>query len=179
MLRGIQKNSMIMEVQKSEHFRKGILIRHTKTGKNSSPVYHTADYGDFSPGFMSVGIRKSAIAQQYLVEVLLIALLAFGLSYFTSSAIAGQIGSHLLEQSMQTELESMGDSVVDAAAVDANADTLLQKSLPTENGIQVSIGLDSLIFLYIIGFVIIIVAVSVSSITVMRLKPREILSKMS
>ena len=53
--------------------------------------------------FLSVGIRKSAIIGQYLIEVLLIAVLAFGLSYFTSNAIAGQIGNHLLEQSMQTE----------------------------------------------------------------------------
>ena len=52
--------------------------------------------------FLSVGIRKSAIIGQYLIEVLLIAVLAFGLSYFTSNAIAGQIGNHLLEQSMQT-----------------------------------------------------------------------------
>ena len=49
--------------------------------------------------FLSVGIRRSAIIGQYLIEVLLIAVLAFGLSYFTSNAIAGQIGNHLLEQS--------------------------------------------------------------------------------
>ncbi len=128
--------------------------------------------------FLSVGIRKSAIISQYLIEVLLIAVLAFGLSYFTSNAIAGQIGDHLLEQRIQTEPE--GDEVVSAAAaVDVGADTLIQKPLPTENGIQVSVGLDNLIQLYLIGLAIIIVAVSASSITVMRLKPRKILSKMS
>ena len=42
-----------------------------------------------------------------------------------------------------------------------------------------SVGLDNLAQLYLIGLAIIIVAVSVSSITVMRLNPREILSKMS
>ena len=41
------------------------------------------------------------------------------------------------------------------------------------------VGLDNLAQLYLIGLAIIIVAVSASSITVMRLKPREILSKMS
>ena len=128
--------------------------------------------------FLSVGIRKSAIIGQYLIEVLLIAVLAFGLSYFTSYAIAGQIGNHLLEQSMQTEPEDDND-VVAAAAVDVGADNLIQKPLPTENGIQVSVGLDNLAQLYLIGLAIIIVAVSTSSITVMRLKPREILSKMS
>lgn len=127
--------------------------------------------------FLSVGIRKSAIIGQYLTEVLLIAVFAFGLSYFTSNAVAGQIGNHLLEQSLQVEQEDNSGST--PAAVDVGADTLIQKPLPTENGIQVSVEPDSLALLYLIGFAIIIVAVSISSITVMRLKPREILSKMS
>lgn len=127
--------------------------------------------------FLSVGIWKSAIIGQYLTEVLLIAVFAFGLSYFTSNAVAGQIGNHLLEQSLQVEQEDNSGST--PAAVDVGADTLIQKPLPTENGIQVSVEPDSLALLYLIGFAIIIVAVSISSITVMRLKPREILSKMS
>lgn len=127
--------------------------------------------------FLSVGILKSAVIGQYLTEVLLIAVFAFGLSYFTSNAVAGQIGNHLLEQSVQVEQEDNSGST--PAAVDVGADTLIQKPLPTENGIQVSVEPDSLALFYLIGFAIIIVAVSISSITVMRLKPREILSKMS
>ena len=127
--------------------------------------------------FLSVGIWKSAVIGQYLTEVLLIAVFAFGLSYFTSNAVAGQIGNHLLEQSVQVEQEDNSSST--PSAVDVGADTLIQKPLPTENGIQVSVEPDSLALFYLIGFAIIIVAVSISSITVMRLKPREILSKMS
>ncbi len=127
--------------------------------------------------FLSVGIWKSAVIGQYLTEVLLIAVFAFGLSYFTSDAVAGQIGNHLLEQSVQVEQEDNSSST--PSAVDVGADTLIQKPLPTENGIQVSVEPDSLALFYLIGFAIIIVAVSISSITVMRLKPREILSKMS
>lgn len=128
--------------------------------------------------FLSVAIRKSAIIGQYLIEVLLVAVLAFGLSYFTSNAIAGQIGNHLLERSMQTEPADK-EVVSAAAAVDVGADTLIQKPLPTENGIQVSVEPGNLVQLYLIGLAIIMVAVSTSSITVMRLKPQEILSKMS
>ena len=72
-----------------------------------------------------------------------------------------------------------GDNSSAAAAAEVGADDFMQTPLPTEKGIQISIGLESLVMLYIIGFAIIIVAVCVSSITVMRLKPREILSKMS
>ncbi len=125
--------------------------------------------------FLSMGIRKSAIIGQHLTEVLLIAVFAFGLSHFTGNVAAGQIGNHLLEQRVQAEQE---DNSSFAAAVEADADIPIQKTLPTENGIQVSVGLDSLAMIYLIGFVIIIVVVSISSITVMRLKPREILSQM-
>lgn len=129
--------------------------------------------------FLSVGIEKSAIIGQYLVEVLLVAILAFGLSFFTSNAVAGQIGNHLLAQNAQVEATDKNDVSSTPASVEVGADTLLEKPLPTENGIQVSVGLNNLLQLYLIGFAVIVVAVSVSSITVMRLKPREILSKMS
>ena len=128
--------------------------------------------------FLSIGIKKSAIVGQYLAEVLIIAVLAFGLSFFSSNAVAEKIGNHLFEQSMS---KNTGDDEITAGAVgvDVGADNLLQKPLPTENGIQVAVEFDNLLQLYLIGIAIIIVAVSVSSVTVMRLKPREILSKMS
>lgn len=128
--------------------------------------------------FLSVGIKKSAIIGQYLAEVMMIAILAFGLSFFSSNAVAGQIGNHLLEQSMRT---NTGDDEITAGAVgvDVGADNLIQKPLPTENGIRVTVEFENLLHLYLIGPAVIIVAVSISSVTVMRLKPREILSKMS
>ena len=54
----------------------------------------------------------------------------------------------------------------------------MQKNAPVEP-LDVSIGLDNMILLYLIGFTIIVLSVGVSSASVMRLKPREILSKMS
>ena len=123
--------------------------------------------------FLSVGIKKSAIIGQYLAEVMMIAVLAFGLSFFTSNAVAGQIGNHLLEQSMRTDTED-DEITAGAVGVDVGADTLIQKPLPTENGIRVTVEFENLLHLYLIGTAIIIVAVSISSVTVMRLKPREI-----
>ena len=114
-----------------------------------------------------------------MIEVLLIAVIAFGLSYFTSNAVAGQIGNRLLEQSLQTEPEDENGVSAAAAAVEVGADELIQKPLPGEDGIEVSVGLKDVALLYLIGLAVIIVAVSASSVTVMRLKPREILSEMS
>lgn len=99
--------------------------------------------------FLSVGIKKSAIIGQYLAEVMMIAVLAFGLSFFSSNAVAGQIGNHLLEQSMRTNTED-DEITAGAVGVDVGADTLIQKPLPTENGIRVTVEFENLIHLYLI-----------------------------
>ena len=54
----------------------------------------------------------------------------------------------------------------------------MQKNAAVEP-LDVAIGLDNMVLLYLIGFTIIVLSVGVSSASVMRLKPREILSKMS
>lgn len=129
--------------------------------------------------FLSVGIRKSAIIGQFLIEALLIAVLAFGFSYFASNAVAERIGNRLLERGVGAEAEDGGGLAAAPAAVVADADDRLRKPLPAENGIEVAVGADNLVQLCLIGFAVILTAVSASSIAVMRLKPREILSKMS
>ena len=129
--------------------------------------------------FLSVGIRKSAIIGQYLIEVLLIAVFSFGLSYFTSNAVAEQIGNHLLEQSLQSEPENDNDISATAAASEVGVDDLILEPLPAENSIKVSASPGNFALLYLIGLTVIVAAVCASSIVVMRLKPREILSKMS
>lgn len=130
--------------------------------------------------FLSVGMKKTAIIGQYLMEVLLIAIFAFGFSYFTSNAVAEQIGSHLLAQ-VQTEAEKKEESEVSvsSASVAVGEDTLLPTSPPAKMGIEASVGVLNFVQLFLIGLTIIVIAVSASSITIMRLKPREILSQMS
>lgn len=143
---------------------------------------------------LSIGIRKAAIIGQYLAEILLIAVFAFGLSFFTSNLIAGQLGNGLLQaQVQQTTEEQSGGSDENGLSIKmkdngANQDYVTNNQ---ENGgeksqknstvepLPVAIGLDTMAELYLIGFAIIVLSVGVSSAAVMRLKPREILSKMS
>lgn len=66
--------------------------------------------------FLSVGIGKASILGQYLVEVLLIALLAFGLSFFTSNAIANEIGNGLLQQNIQSTVQNENSTDDEVAA---------------------------------------------------------------
>lgn len=124
---------------------------------------------------LSVGIRKLSILGQYIAEVLMIAILAFSLSYFSSSAIAGQMGNMLqAEQSVSEVQEDDGLSGNRGEAQNSNPDTVVESP-----ELQVSIQLEELGLLFVIGIGIVTVSAGIASISVMRLKPREILSKMS
>ena len=54
---------------------------------------------------LSVGISKMSILGQYIAEVLLIAVLAFSLSYFSANAIAGQMGNILQSGQVVSEVQ--------------------------------------------------------------------------
>ncbi|MDE7332761.1 MAG: FtsX-like permease family protein [Lachnospiraceae bacterium] len=154
--------------------------------------------------FLSLGIGKTRIIGQYLAEVLMIAVIAFGCSYFTSSAVAGQIADGLLQQGIPANEERTDDEIAidvkegygDDIVVSIKDDSVLsdmpsgQDAAPAvevsadgaeEDAEQISVTIDfyNMLQLYLIGITVIILSVGISSLSVMRLKPREILSKMS
>ncbi len=153
--------------------------------------------------FLSLGIGKMRIIGQYLAEVLMIAVIAFGCSYFTSSAVAGQLANGLLQQNISvseeqaagvtiTKKDGFSEDVVvsikdDAALSDmpSGQDTVPDVEVSVDGAeadteqISVTIDFYNMLQLYLIGIIVIILSVGISSLSVMRLKPREILSKMS
>ena len=153
--------------------------------------------------FLSLGIGKMRIIGQYLAEVLMIAVIAFGCSYFTSSAVAGQLANGLLQQNISvseeqaagvtiTKKDGFSEDVVvsikdDAALSDmpSGQDTVPDAEVSVDGAeadteqISVTIDFYNMLQLYLIGIIVIILSVGISSLSVMRLKPREILSKMS
>lgn len=153
--------------------------------------------------FLSLGIGKMRIIGQYLAEVLMIAVIAFGCSYFTSSAVAGQLANGLLQQNIPaseeqaagvtiTKKDGFSEDVVvsikdDSALSDmpSGQDTAPEVEVAADGAeadreqIRVTIDSYNMLQLCLIGIIVIILSVGISSLSVMRLKPREILSKMS
>jgi len=132
---------------------------------------------------MSVGIGKMKIIGQFAVEVVLIAILAFGLSYFTSSAIADQSSDFILAQVVDSEnLNGNGATTGANGAITGDSFDKLsgepQGSVDVPD-LKVNISTEYLIWVYVIGIGIIICSVILASYSIIRLKPREILSKMS
>ena len=154
--------------------------------------------------FLSLGIGKAGIIGQHFTEVLMIAVIAFGCSYFTSSAVAGRIADGLLQQDISANGGQLNDDVVfdvkegygDDIEISIKDDSVLsdvssgQDTAPevevsidgaeadTEQ-ISVTVDFYNMLQLCLIGIAVIILSVGISSLSVMRLKPREILSKMS
>lgn len=126
---------------------------------------------------LSIGIRKISIISQYITEVLLIAAIAFFLSYFPATIVADQVGSYL--QSAPEQIETLEDTeglVADNRSNTSNDETDTNVSMPD---LDVQIQSEEMIMLFILGIGIVVISAGISSISTMRLKPREILTKMS
>lgn len=127
---------------------------------------------------LSIGIKKYSILGQYLIEVLMIAILAFTLSFVTSNMISGNIANTLLQQNTKNEKQQLStqEDHTEMKSLDFSVSEDSESATPD---IKVEITLPDILQLYTIGFSIIFISVTISSISVMRLKPREILARMS
>lgn len=125
---------------------------------------------------LSLGISKLNIVMQYILELFIIAILAFGLSYFTGQIIAQNIGDSMVQQAGEKSDAEVKEGL---GGMQFGADPETSTVSQTLEKIDVSITLAEMGYVWLIGGLIILLSVSISSIFIIRLKPKEILSKMS
>lgn len=131
---------------------------------------------------LSVGISKSRILLQYTVEVLMIAIVAFGLSFFTSNLISQGVSDLIFHQVSESqplpeiELPDDGTEYLDITGQYIPYDT---SNVETLESVQVDVSPDYLLYIYIFGTLLIAFSVSAASISVIQMKPKKILSQMS
>ena len=125
---------------------------------------------------ISLGISKWRVISQYILELLFIAIVSFGLSCFSANMIAQTIGEKMLEkagtQSQQQILNGFGGFSLSG---DPESSAVVQ----TIKHIEVAITAEEIINVSIIGVGIIVVAVILASLSIFRLQPKQILSQMS
>lgn len=125
---------------------------------------------------LSIGVGKFKIISQYIIELLLISALAFGTSYFSSKMISQNIGDAMVSQASKQAVQEVQQGFGGMSlGYDANTSLATQ----TVDGIDVDVSLKEVLYVYAIGATIIISSVMISSSSIIRLKPKEILSKMS
>jgi Predicted ABC-type transport system involved in lysophospholipase L1 biosynthesis, permease component len=130
---------------------------------------------------LSNGIEKVEIIGQLIFEAVLIAIVAFGLAYPVSHALADISASLIMSQAadMQSlvQEESITTDIVDENTFNHLSGNSVAEQFSTE--IEVTVQLSDLVFVYSIGLFVTVVTVLIASYSVIRLKPREILSKLS
>lgn len=114
---------------------------------------------------LAAGVSKGQIMAGFLLEVLSVTIIALILSYIASLCVTGFLGNSLFGE-LQPNL--LNEETITAG---------IQNNLEIENYLKLSV-VETLL-IYFCQFIVIAASTLVSSIMIMRLKPKEILSKMS
>ena len=131
---------------------------------------------------LSIGVSKAKIVAQYILETLMIAVIAFGLSYFSSGAIAQGTSNLLFSQVAETqtipEIETPDDGTeyLDITGQYIPYDT---SNMVAPDSIEVHVTVEHLLWVYLLGIVLCTVAVTLASVPIVKMKPKNILSQMS
>ncbi|MFJ6268012.1 ABC transporter permease [Lysinibacillus xylanilyticus] len=124
---------------------------------------------------LAIGEKKRKLIGQLLVEVLCIAVLAFGLSIITGKTVSQKMGDSLLQQEViaaedqQQESNTLGFSLGSMNKQDKDVE-------PIDN-IDVSISSQDVLNLGGLGLLIAILSTLLPALSILRLNPKEILLK--
>lgn len=133
---------------------------------------------------LALGLSKGTIVAQYLAEVLIIAVFAFSLSAFAGGFAAKTVGSQLLDYTVSERAQSPAagspGTSIDGEMFVGSSDFApeFEGSNPLTK-IEVAVEPAMVAGMFGVGFLIICAAVMLAAAPVLRMKPREILSKMS
>ncbi len=131
---------------------------------------------------LSIGVSKVKIVAQYILETLMIAVIAFGLSYFSSGAIAQGTSNLLFSQVAETqpipEIETPDDGTeyLDITGQYIPYDI---SNMVAPDSIKVHVTVEHLLWVYLLGIALCTAAVTLASLPIVKMKPKSILSQMS
>ena len=126
---------------------------------------------------LSLGISKTGVVLQYICELMIIAVLAFGLSFLFGKAMSQSLGDRMMAQIQKQQENSQAANSISITGNSMRGG--LQKEADEITELDVSVDAQELLLVYTTGTVMIVISVLLSSAAVLRLKPKEILSKMS
>lgn len=114
---------------------------------------------------LGAGIPKGEIIKQFLLEVLSVAAIAFLFSYAASFGISHNLGNHLLAdfQPNLINAAALQNGISDAVSIDS----------------YLTLGIGKTLLIYGCQLIVVVLSVLLSSASILKLKPREILTKMS
>lgn len=129
---------------------------------------------------LALGESKGRILAQRIIETALIAALAFGLSYPVSGMAADNVGNMLLARANEQFLPESGSNTIQPGMpiTSDNFDLSPVFAAPKAEALDVAITNDIVAAVYGLGLLAALLAVCAASVLAMKMKPKEILSKM-
>lgn len=114
---------------------------------------------------LGAGIPKGEIIKQFLLEVLLVAAAAFLFSYAVSFGINHNLGNYLLADFQPNLISTavLQNGISDVINIDS----------------YLTLGMGKTLLIYGCQLIVVVLSVLLSSASILKLKPREILTKMS
>lgn len=114
---------------------------------------------------LGAGIPKGEIIKQFLLEVLTVAAAAFLFSYAAGFGISHNLGNHLLADFQPNFINAaaLQNGMSDAVSIDS----------------YLTLGIGKTLLIYGCQLIVVVLSVLLSSASILKLKPREILTKMS
>lgn len=134
---------------------------------------------------LAIGEKRSKLVAQFFIELLIVAILAFAVSAVSSHYIAQFAGDKLLDNQNSSQTTSQTSSQQNGApggggGMGAGGTSQQTTSAATQTSItslDVTISLGDLVKMGLIGIGITFFAVAIPAIFVLRLNPKEILTK--
>lgn len=123
--------------------------------------------------YLAMGISKGAVLMQYLLEVLIVAVIALLISYGSSTAISDQIGLRLLSQVTAETYETV--ELTDEAE---NTEQPSTEDLGLSE-IVVAVSAEDYALVWGFGLVLCLASTAIAAYPIMKMKPKNILSQMS
>lgn len=129
---------------------------------------------------LSLGERRGKIVLQYMLEVLLIAIIAFSSSMLTGQFISQKVGDILLAQELEVlqeeESEQSRERGFNNGMMMTRAVMEEQDNVEPIDSIDISLSLEAVMKLYGVGICLVLVATIFPTIAIMRYNPRKILT---
>lgn len=125
---------------------------------------------------LAVGTPKYKIVLQYLAELMIIAILSFGISYFSGQTAAQSISNKMTAQAAKSVEEDIRSQL---GGLSLGADMESGMTSKTLQKVDVEIKPEYLLTVSFIGMSVIVISVGIASIPLLRKKPKELLTQIS
>jgi putative ABC transport system permease protein len=129
---------------------------------------------------LAIGEKKWKLIGQFIIEIIMVAVLALGISTVSGNVIANQIGEQLLSQELQQTEETAANPASFGGrgmGFGMGPGSQAQQQADPVDELKVEVTSEDLGMLAMIGFVVAVLSALLPSLSVLRLQPKTILTK--